>query len=455
VSYELEKKYLNKDGRVNEKALWKDAIDLPKPIHSLIEFSDKFGTRNNYQAQIGNVNFSLNISGAFKHLINNTYFEDRSYISGAVFDTLHNPLIVVKKDDGYRFYKPFREGEQTLHLMSLHINQNGVAEMKTFYEVGSLKKVGEILKTPERNIVYSQYTGYTRPHSIENAGNLSTTSGVMIGDPNIKTIIPQTTKKVNQMHQNNNLDEVHHSHGGLHKGYTKEDFVKQTIQRSTISPNEENIMAFIKLTNEDNPKLAVSVDNALNYKDKDGELKQRQKETALTEVIEEAGKVSAMNKGTVSLNVSVNGKYETYFVNRDEKNNIALRPAGDVYNKDKTIYCNSIAKENGGHFYSINDKTEAGKALIDGLDTKVVETEHGRSEYVKASVRLKNDDLKAELVTKDKDHTAIVSKDGIKIVKDTDLQKSQTKEVAPDKDKKAEVKKEKPQAKVQSKGVER
>lgn len=99
--------------------------------------------------------------------------------------------------------------------MSLHINQNGVAEMKTFYEVGSLKKVGEIIKTPERNIVYSQYTGYTRPHSIENAGNLSTTSGVMIGDPNIKTIIPQNTKNVKQ----NIFDEVHHSHDGLHKDY--------------------------------------------------------------------------------------------------------------------------------------------------------------------------------------------------------------------------------------------
>lgn len=225
-------------------------------------------------------------------------------------------------------------------------------------------------------------------------------------------------------------------------------------------------MAFVKLTNEKNPKLGVSVNNALNYQDKDGNLKTRQKETALTEVISEAGKVAAMDKGTVSMNISVNGKYNTYFVNRDEKHNIALRPAGDVYNKDKTIYCNLVQKDPSKlapneptHFYAINDKTEAGKALIAGLDTKVVEGEHGKSEYIKVSVRLKNDDLKSELMTLDKDHTAIVSKDGIKIVKDTDLQKSRINEPAPDKDKKAESVKEKAQEKtqekVQSKGMER
>jgi len=168
---------------------------LPPPIHSLVEFADQFGTRNRYLGKIGNLKFSLNVVGAFQHLINNTYFDDRSYISGAVFHVLHNPLIVVKKDDGYNFYKPFREGEQTVHLMSLHINNDGIAEMKTFYEISSLKKVEEIIKTPERNIIYSQYMGYTKPFPIENAGNLSNASGITNGDPNINQIIPKNNKK--------------------------------------------------------------------------------------------------------------------------------------------------------------------------------------------------------------------------------------------------------------------
>ncbi len=207
-------------------------------------------------------------------------------------------------------------------------------------------------------------------------------------------------------------------------------------------------MAFVKLTNEETPKLGVSVDNALNYQDKDGKVQQRQKATALLDVIEEAGKVAAMDKGTVTFNASINGKYENYFVNRDDKGSIILRNSEDPYNKDATVYVNQVQKKDSeGHFYAINTNTKAGKDLVESIDLKTVERENGNSQYLKASVRLKNEDLKAELISKGKDHTAILSKDGVRIVKDKELSKTQAKE---------KTKEAKPKAReAKSRGMER
>ena len=42
-------------------------------------------------------------------------------------------------------------------------------------------------------------------------------------------------------------------------------------------------MAFVELTKEDKPKLAIQVNNSLKYKDNEGNLKDRQKQTSHNE----------------------------------------------------------------------------------------------------------------------------------------------------------------------------
>lgn len=285
MSYELEKRYLKKDGNVNEKALWKDAVDLPKSANSFEDYIKQFGTYNVYKKNIGKINIEVDVGKAFNHLTNNTYLEDRHYISGALYETINNPLIIIKNNKGYTLYKPFKEGEQTLHLTSLHIDNNGIANFKTFYEVNGLNKIKVIIKTPEvnvkffahldghineetskpqilpktspqnvgnlndkeiipknnnlvkfdveytagnlytdleametfkkeindfwlrdyikfddrktpeRNIIYSQYLDTLRPHSDEYAGDLANASGKTNEDPNINQIIPKNNKK--------------------------------------------------------------------------------------------------------------------------------------------------------------------------------------------------------------------------------------------------------------------
>lgn len=215
-------------------------------------------------------------------------------------------------------------------------------------------------------------------------------------------------------------------------------------------------MALIELTNEENPKLRVKTNGALNYIDKTEGIKQRKPETALNEVIVEAGKVVGMDKGAVTLSVSTQGNYETYFVNKDDKNNIILRPADNPNDKERTVYVNSINKQDGGYFYAINTKSPAGQNLVENLDVRTVEREGHDSAYIKATVMLKNDELKAELSQKGNGHTAILSKEGFRIVSNDELKKQtpqKEKEVASPEVKKEESPKKKFQPKAKTKSV--
>lgn len=173
-------------------------------------------------------------------------------------------------------------------------------------------------------------------------------------------------------------------------------------------------MAILELTNEKNPKVAVSVNNSLNYKNKDGETKKRNPSTALVDVIEEAGKVANMDKGTVLLSVSINGNYENYFVNKLEDKTITLKPANDPKDKENTIYMNAVDKKDAdGYFYAINTNAEAGKKFVEGVDTTT--NDKSKSEYLKIRVSLSNEDIKKELTAKGPNHIAVLSKEGYRI----------------------------------------
>lgn len=188
-------------------------------------------------------------------------------------------------------------------------------------------------------------------------------------------------------------------------------------------------MAFVKLTQEKNPKLAIQTNTSLNYKDKEGNVRQRKPETALTESIKEAGKVAAMEQGVVVFSAEVNGEWRNYFVNRMQDYSIRLVPTNDPKNTEKTIYVNSLKTEEGKYFYAINTKQQAGKEFVEGLGTNA--SKDGQSTYIKANVRLANENIKHELLSKGenvRDYIAIVSKDGFSVVLEKDLVQQMQKE---------------------------
>lgn len=183
-------------------------------------------------------------------------------------------------------------------------------------------------------------------------------------------------------------------------------------------------MAFVELTKEQNPKLRVKANNALMYKSTDGTLKERKVETALTEIASEAGKVAGMKKGTVMMSMQLKDKWENYFVNKDDNNNIILKKADSPADKSNFIYFNAQAKEGGnGYYHKMNTKTEAGKRIIDEIEVSTSTKNDIESKYVKANIRFSNEKLKEALLSKGEGHTAIISKTGAKIVTNEELSK--------------------------------
>lgn len=201
-------------------------------------------------------------------------------------------------------------------------------------------------------------------------------------------------------------------------------------------------MAFARLVKD---KIVADTNNALNYKNKEGELQQRKVDTALIDVIKEAGQISAMEVGSVMFSAKVNGDWKNYFVNRDEKtHNIVLKPTNSQ-NRDDFIYINSYTDEQGYFYYMINQKREAAKELIEGVGIVEHQNQDGtKSHYLETNVRIYNEELKKELKEKGNEFVAILSNDGIRVVNENEM-KAQKKEQQAQQVKEIEVTSEKKQ----------
>ena len=163
----LEAKYLSRGyggERVNESALMREAATLPKPVKSYQEFKKNFGWDHESKyyyidTPIGQV--KSNPSRSWRHLTDNSHYDNRGYISGAFFETMKDPLFIVKKpyDGGWStvFYKPFKDEKGKYHLGAFAVGDNGELVQKTFYEIGGLKKIKDLIKVPDSHMLYYKY----------------------------------------------------------------------------------------------------------------------------------------------------------------------------------------------------------------------------------------------------------------------------------------------------------
>ncbi|EOG5247132.1 hypothetical protein ACRIGC_002037, partial [Campylobacter jejuni] len=151
-------------------------------------------------------------------------------------------------------------------------------------------------------------------------------------------------------------------------------------------------------------------------------IQQRKVDTALIDVIKEAGQVAAMEHGAVLFSAKINDEWKNYFVNRDEKtHNIVLKPTNSQ-NRDDFIYINSNINEQGYFYYTINQKREAAKELIEGIGIIEHQNQDGtKSHYLETNVRLYNEELKQELKEKGNEFIAVISNAGIRIVNEAEM----------------------------------
>lgn len=189
-------------------------------------------------------------------------------------------------------------------------------------------------------------------------------------------------------------------------------------------------MAIITVDKSKNPKAVVSVNDSLNYTDKDGVLQEKQLKSVATEVIREAASVATMNKGAVTIAFDDgNGNYKNYFVNKNPKNEaIILVPIDTKDYSDTFIYLNkhldkddkgNIRKTSNGneaYFYSLNNSTEAGQNFENSLSARAYSDKEGNErKSLNVRVTLANKELVAALKEKGENALAVISKDDIKI----------------------------------------
>lgn len=185
-------------------------------------------------------------------------------------------------------------------------------------------------------------------------------------------------------------------------------------------------MAFLELTREEKPKLAVQVNNSLKYQDKDGNLQDRQKVTALIDIAKEASSVAGMDKGAVMLSLNTENGFKNYFVNRTKNDDIALVPMDKEQQQDKDnyIYFNKkLNTDDPSKFFYTMSKAGNSEATLDSI--KVVTTD--KSAYLGARVTLSNKEILQDMLKIENDtqqrQTAIIGKDKLEIVSNAELQK--------------------------------
>ncbi len=184
-------------------------------------------------------------------------------------------------------------------------------------------------------------------------------------------------------------------------------------------------MAFVELTKEENPKLAVQVNNSLKYQDKDGNLKDRQEVTALIDIVKEAGQVASMGKGAVSLSLNTESGYKNYFVNKNDKEDIVLVPTDKNLQNDKDnfIYFNKKVDINNPdkHFYSMS-KSGNSEQIVESIKINTTD----KSAYLGARVTLSNKDLLQDMVKFEQDSgekaVATIGKNSLTIETTSELQ---------------------------------
>ncbi|MGX2973296.1 hypothetical protein [Helicobacter sp. T3_23-1059] len=120
---------------------------MPKPnFKNYAEFKDIF---NNKKGNIGIINtpykpVKVKIYKAYEHFTKNTNNKNRENIKGGFFNTLQDPLFIIKgeragqKEPSIYFYKPFlskdKKGkESVMNLFSIAVDYNGNLDFKTYY----------------------------------------------------------------------------------------------------------------------------------------------------------------------------------------------------------------------------------------------------------------------------------------------------------------------------------
>ena len=205
LSHELEKKYILKDGSINEAAVRKEAEPFIEKEYSLENFKAEF-PNGKVDTPIGEVNISsfqlkkLELKGREKYL-------------GLIKPTLERPAFVMDFEDTTFFFKPFRDKDGVIKFASVIKERDGGLDVVSNYPMKNRKFE---LITREGKVRYVQGSAAKSPieHSLDNNVRSSGDIKSLEHSSDGKDIIQQNKEKV---YHSRKIEEIKQEHPNVEK----------------------------------------------------------------------------------------------------------------------------------------------------------------------------------------------------------------------------------------------
>ncbi|ORI07431.1 hypothetical protein A3835_07715 [Campylobacter concisus] len=255
LSKELEKKYILKDGSINEAAVRKEAEPFIEKEYSLENFKAEF-PNGKVDTPIGEVNISsfqlkkLELKGREKYL-------------GLIKPTLERPAFVVDFEDTTFFFKPFRDKDGVVKFASVIKERDGGLDVTSNYPMANRKFE---LITREGKIRYVQGSAAKSPieHSLDNNVRSSGDIKSLEHSSDGKDIIQQNEEKV---YYSRKIEEIKREHPNVEKeldesivAMKKESFNDSNFKDDLISKFDKKEIATRELgksVNLNNKQLTI------------------------------------------------------------------------------------------------------------------------------------------------------------------------------------------------------
>ena len=205
LSKELEKKYILKDGSINEATVRKEAEPFIEKEYSLENFKAEF-PNGKVDTPVGEVDIS---SSQFQKLER----KGREKYLGLIKPTLERPAFVVGFEDTTFFFKPFKDKDGVVKFASVIKERDGGLDVISNYPMKNRKFE---LITREGKVRYVQSSAAKSPieHSLDDTVRSSGGLKPIEHSSDGKGIIPQNEEKV---YHGRRIEEIKREHPNVEK----------------------------------------------------------------------------------------------------------------------------------------------------------------------------------------------------------------------------------------------
>ena len=205
LSKELEKKYILKDGSINEAAVRKEAEPFIEKEYSLENFKAEF-PNGKVDTPIGEVSIE-------SRQFNKLKFKGRENFLGLIKPTLERPAFVVDFEDTTFFFKPFRDKDGVIKFASVIKERDGGLDVVSNYPMKNRKFE---LITREGKVRYVQGSVVIRPleQSLDDTVRSSAAKSPIEHSSDGKDIIPQNEEKI---YHSRKIEEIKQEHPNVEK----------------------------------------------------------------------------------------------------------------------------------------------------------------------------------------------------------------------------------------------